>query len=95
MRGGLVLCVRRTPFWRDDLGNCDSNLALEDDSGVVAGSIALDGTLLVATDKQACEQSSWIKQYELDPASHEVTEKKKESLQSIGIAAQWMAFIMP
>ena len=76
-------------FWRDDLGNCDSNLALEDDSGVVAGSIALDGTLLVATDKQACEQSSWIKQYELDPASHEVTEKKKESLQSIGIAAQW------
>ena len=76
-------------FWRDDLGDCDSNLALEDDSGVVAGSIALDGTLLVATDKQACEQSSWIKQYELDPASHEVTEKKKESLQSIGIAAQW------
>ena len=76
-------------FWRDDLGNCDSNLAHEDDSGVVAGSIALDGTLLVATDKQACEQSSWIKQYELDPASHEVTEKKKESLQSIGIAAQW------
>ena len=76
-------------FWRDDLGNCDSNLALEGDSGVVAGSIALDGTLLVATDKQACEQSSWIKQYELDPASHEVTEKKKESLQSIGIAAQW------
>ena len=75
-------------FWRDDLGNCDSNLAHEDDSGVVAGSIALDGTLL-ATDKQACEQSSWIKQYELDPASHEVTEKKKESLQSIGIAAQW------
>ena len=76
-------------FWRDDLGDCDSNLAHEDDSGVVAGSIALDGTLLVATDKQACEQSSWIKQYELDPASHEVTEKKKESLQSIGIAAQW------
>ena len=76
-------------FWRDDLGDCDSNLAREDDSGVVAGSIALDGTLLVATDKQACEQSSWIKQYELDPASHEVTEKKKESLQSIGIAAQW------
>ena len=76
-------------FWRDNLGDCDSNLALEDDSGVVAGSIALDGTLLVATDKQACEQSSWIKQYELDPASHEVTEKKKESLQSIGIAAQW------
>ena len=76
-------------FWRDDLGDCDSNLALEDDLGVVAGSIALDGTLLVATDKQACEQSSWIKQYELDPASHEVTEKKKESLQSIGIAAQW------
>ena len=76
-------------FWRDDLGDCDSNLALEDDSGVVAGSIALDGTLLVATDKQACEQSNWIKQYELDPASHEVTEKKKESLQSIGIAAQW------
>ena len=76
-------------FWRDDLGNCDSNLALEGDSGVVAGSIALNGTLLVATDKQACEQSSWIKQYELDPASHEVTEKKKESLQSIGIAAQW------
>ena len=76
-------------FWRDDLGDCDSNLALEGDSGVVAGSIALDGTLLVATDKQACEQSSWIKQYELDPASHEVTEKKKESLQSIGIAAQW------
>ena len=76
-------------FWRDDLGDCDSNLALEDDSGVVAGSIALDGTLLVATDRQACEQSSWIKQYELDPASHEVTEKKKESLQSIGIAAQW------
>mgnify|MGYP002606731614 FL=1 len=76
-------------FWRDDLGDCDSNLALENDSGVVAGSIALDGTLLVATDKQACEQSSWIKQYELDPASHEVTEKKKESLQSIGIAAQW------
>ena len=76
-------------FWRDDLGNCDSNLAHEDDSGVVAGSIALDGTLLVATDKQACEQSSWIKQYELDPASHEVTEKKKESLKSIGIAAQW------
>jgi len=76
-------------FWRDDLGDCDSNLALEDGSGVVAGSIALDGTLLVATDKQACEQSSWIKQYELDPASHEVTEKKKESLQSIGIAAQW------
>ena len=76
-------------FWRDDLGDCDSNLALEDDSGVVAGSIALDGTLLVATDKQAREQSSWIKQYELDPASHEVTEKKKESLQSIGIAAQW------
>ena len=76
-------------FWRDDLGDCDSNLALEDDSGVIAGSIALDGTLLVATDKQACEQSSWIKQYELDPASHEVTEKKKESLQSIGIAAQW------
>ncbi len=76
-------------FWRDDLGNCDSNLAHEDDSGVVAGSIALDGTLLVATDKQACEQSSWIKQYELDPASHEVTEKKKESLQSIGIAAHW------
>ena len=76
-------------FWRDDLGDCDSNLALEDDSGVVAGSIALDGTLLVATDKQACEQSSWIKQYELDPANHEVTEKKKESLQSIGIAAQW------
>ena len=76
-------------FWRDDLGDCDSNLALEDDSGVVAGSIALDGTLLVATDKQACEQSSWIKQYELDPASHEVTEKKKESLQSIGITAQW------
>ena len=76
-------------FWRDDLGDCDSNLAIEDDSGVVAGSIALDGTLLVATDKQACEQSSWIKQYELDPASHEVTEKKKESLQSIGIAAQW------
>ena len=76
-------------FWRDDLGNCDSNLAHEDDSGVVAGSIALDGTLLVATDRQACEQSSWIKQYELDPASHEVTEKKKESLQSIGIAAQW------
>ena len=76
-------------FWRDDLGDCDSNLALEDDSGVVAGSIALNGTLLVATDKQACEQSSWIKQYELDPASHEVTEKKKESLQSIGIAAQW------
>ena len=76
-------------FWRDDLGNCDSNLALENDSGVAAGSIALDGTLLVATDKQACEQSSWIKQYELDPASHEVTEKKKESLQSIGIAAQW------
>ena len=76
-------------FWRDDLGDCDSNLALEDDSGVVAGSIALDGTLLVATDKQACEQSSWIKQYELDPASHEVTEKKKESLKSIGIAAQW------
>ena len=76
-------------LWRDDLGDCDSNLALEDDSGVVAGSIALDGTLLVATDKQACEQSSWIKQYELDPASHEVTEKKKESLQSIGIAAQW------
>ena len=76
-------------FWRDDLGNCDSNLALEGDSGVVAGSIALDGMLLVATDKQACEQSSWIKQYELDPASHEVTEKKKESLQSIGIAAQW------
>jgi len=76
-------------FWRDDLGDCDSNLALEDDSGVVAGSIALDGTLLVATDKQACEQSRWIKQYELDPASHEVTEKKKESLQSIGIAAQW------
>ena len=76
-------------FWRDDLGDCDSNLALEDDSGVVAGSIAVDGTLLVATDKQACEQSSWIKQYELDPASHEVTEKKKESLQSIGIAAQW------
>jgi len=73
-------------FWRDDLGDCDSNLALEDDSGVVAGSIALDGTLLVATDKQACEQSNWIKQYELDPASHE---KKKESLQSIGIAAQW------
>lgn len=57
-------------FWRDDLGDCDSNLALEDDSGVIAGSIALDGTLLVATDKQACEQSSWIKQYELDPASH-------------------------
>jgi len=76
-------------FWRDDLGDCDSNLAHEDDSGVVAGSIALDGTLLVATDRQACEQSSWIKQYELDPASHEVTEKKKESLQSIGIAAQW------
>ena len=76
-------------FWRDDLGDCDSNLAREDDSGVVAGSIALDGTLLVATDRQACEQSSWIKQYELDPASHEVTEKKKESLQSIGIAAQW------
>ena len=76
-------------FWRDDLGDCDSNLAHEDDSGVVAGSIALDGTLLVATDKQACEQSSWIKQYELDPASHEVTEKKKESLQSIGVAAQW------
>ena len=76
-------------FWRDDLGDCDSNLAHEDDSGVVAGSIALDGTLLVATDKQTCEQSSWIKQYELDPASHEVTEKKKESLQSIGIAAQW------
>ena len=76
-------------FWRDNLGDCDSNLAREDDSGVVAGSIALDGTLLVATDKQACEQSSWIKQYELDPASHEVTEKKKESLQSIGIAAQW------
>ena len=76
-------------FWRDDLGDCDSNLALEDDSGVVAGSIALDGTLLVATDKQAREQSSWIKQYELDPASHEVTEKKRESLQSIGIAAQW------
>ena len=76
-------------FWRDDLGDCDSNLAHEADSGVVAGSIALDGTLLVATDKQACEQSSWIKQYELDPASHEVTEKKKESLQSIGIAAQW------
>ena len=76
-------------FWRDDLGDCDSNLAHEDDSGVVTGSIALDGTLLVATDKQACEQSSWIKQYELDPASHEVTEKKKESLQSIGIAAQW------
>ena len=76
-------------FWRDDLGDCDSNLALEDDSGVVAGSIAVDGTLLVATDKQAREQSSWIKQYELDPASHEVTEKKKESLQSIGIAAQW------
>ena len=76
-------------FWRDNLGDCDSNLAHEDDSGVVAGSIALDGTLLVATDKQACEQSSWIKQYELDPASHEVTEKKKESLQSIGIAAQW------
>ena len=76
-------------LWRDDLGDCDSNLALEGDSGVVAGSIALDGTLLVATDKQACEQSSWIKQYELDPASHEVTEKKKESLQSIGIAAQW------
>ena len=76
-------------FWRDDLGDCDSNLEHEDDSGVVAGSIALDGTLLVATDKQACEQSSWIKQYELDPASHEVTEKKKESLQSIGIAAQW------
>ena len=76
-------------FWRDELGDCDSNLAREDDSGVVAGSIALDGTLLVATDKQACEQSSWIKQYELDPASHEVTEKKKESLQSIGIAAQW------
>ena len=76
-------------FWRDDLGDCDSNLAREGDSGVVAGSIALDGTLLVATDKQACEQSSWIKQYELDPASHEVTEKKKESLQSIGIAAQW------
>ena len=76
-------------FWRDDLGDCDSNLAHEDDSGVVAGSIALDGMLLVATDKQACEQSSWIKQYELDPASHEVTEKKKESLQSIGIAAQW------
>ena len=76
-------------FWRDDLGDCDSNLAHEDDSGVVAGSIALDGTLLVATDKQACEQSSWIKQYELDPASHEVTEKKKESLKSIGIAAQW------
>ena len=76
-------------LWRDDLGDCDSNLAHEDDSGVVAGSIALDGTLLVATDKQACEQSSWIKQYELDPASHEVTEKKKESLQSIGIAAQW------
>ena len=76
-------------FWRDDLGDCDSNLAREDDSGVVAGSIALDGTLLVATDKQACEQSSCIKQYELDPASHEVTEKKKESLQSIGIAAQW------
>ena len=76
-------------FWRDDLGNCDSNLALEGDSGVVAGSIALDGMLLAATDKQACEQSSWIKQYELDPASHEVTEKKKESLQSIGIAAQW------
>ena len=76
-------------FWRDDLGDCDSNLAREDDSGVVAGSIALDGTLLVATDKQACEQSSWIKQYELDPASHEVTEKKKESLQSIGVAAQW------
>ena len=76
-------------FWRDDLGDCDSNLALEDDSGVVAGSIAVDGTLLVATDKQAREQSSWIKQYELNPASHEVTEKKKESLQSIGIAAQW------
>ena len=76
-------------FWRDDLGDCDSNLAHEDDSGVVAGSIALDGTLLVATDRQACEQSSWIKQYELEPASHEVTEKKKESLQSIGIAAQW------
>ena len=76
-------------FWRDDLGDCDSNLALEDGSGVVAGSIALDGTLLVATDKQAREQSSWIKQYELDPANHEVTEKKKESLQSIGIAAQW------
>ena len=76
-------------FWRDDLSDCDSNLAHEDDSGVVAGSIALDGTLLVATDRQACEQSSWIKQYELDPASHEVTEKKKESLQSIGIAAQW------
>ena len=76
-------------FWRDDLGDCDSNLAHEDDSGVVAGSIALDGTLLVATDKQACEQSSWIKQYELVPAGHEVTEKKKESLQSIGIAAQW------
>ncbi len=76
-------------FWRDDLGNCDSNLALEDGSGVVAGSIALDGTLLVATDKAAREQSSWIKQYELDPANHEVTEKKKESLQSIGIAAQW------
>ncbi len=76
-------------FWRDDLGDCDSNLAREDDWGVVAGSIALDGMLLVATDKQACEQSSWIKQYELDPASHEVTEKKKESLQSIGIAAQW------
>ena len=76
-------------FWRDDLGDCDSNLALEDGSGVVAGSIALDGTLLVATDKAAREQSSWIKQYELDPASHEVTEKKKENLQSIGIAAQW------
>lgn len=82
-------------FWRDDLGDCDSNLALEDDSGVVAGSIALDGTLLVATDKQACEQSSWIKQYELDPASHEVTEKKRKVSKASALRPSGMAFIMP
>ena len=76
-------------FWRDDLGSCDSNPVLEDGSGVTAGSIAMDGTTLTATDRKAREQSSWIRQYELDPANHEVTRKKQENIKSLGIAALW------